>query len=344
LAWLWSLTPATPSNFPAKHPNSKTPWSCQLYGAVVQISVEFWSTSFAAPKPPNMNQVVELKCNYPPLPSVTQKNDSLLYSSAPRLRAAISSPRRPSSLRQGRLPSAGAHPPRRQGRLPDTGAHLAIAGVRFSATRALPLLHRIPSSPRPPPHRRSAAGVWPITEATLPECNLSPEPSLPFVRLHHAATRHTRLSTCFRPQSARPSVPTPRGHQALSGKLAEPAVSNVGRSTWLLSKLVDPRQLPLLSLSSPPSHSTSLCPKRSPLPMAASPSRVPSSPAVAPPPRRPLPSVPSTGGVSVDLWWLRSFAPEESKQRATGRKNQAQESSGAPASVLCSGVWEKQRG
>jgi hypothetical protein len=106
-----------------------------------------------------MNQVVELKCNYPPLPSVTQKNDLLLFSSVPRPRAATSSPRRPSSLRQGRLPSAGAHPPRRQGRLPDTGAHLATACVRYSATGALPLLHRIPSSPGPPPRRRSAAGV-----------------------------------------------------------------------------------------------------------------------------------------------------------------------------------------
>jgi hypothetical protein len=112
----------------------------------VQMKVEFWSTSFAAPKPPNMNQVVELKCNYPPLPSVTQKNDSLLFSSAPRRqpRAVTSSPRRP-SLRQGRLPSVGAHPPRRQGRLPDTTIHLTTAGVRFSATEALPLLHWIPS-------------------------------------------------------------------------------------------------------------------------------------------------------------------------------------------------------
>ena len=52
MAWLWSLTPATTANFPAKHPNSKTPWSCQLHGAVVQMEVEFWSTSFAALTPP----------------------------------------------------------------------------------------------------------------------------------------------------------------------------------------------------------------------------------------------------------------------------------------------------
>ena len=35
LAWLHSRTPATPAKIPAKHPSSKTPWSCQLHGAVV---------------------------------------------------------------------------------------------------------------------------------------------------------------------------------------------------------------------------------------------------------------------------------------------------------------------
>jgi hypothetical protein len=40
---------------------------------------------------------------------------------------------------------------------------------------------------------------------------------------------------------------------------------------------------------------------------------------------------------------VEKLSPEESKQRATGCKNRAQESSFAPASVLCSGVWEKQR-
>ena len=52
LAWLHSRTPATPAKIPAKHPSSKTPWSCQLHGAVVQMGVEFWSTSFATPTPP----------------------------------------------------------------------------------------------------------------------------------------------------------------------------------------------------------------------------------------------------------------------------------------------------
>jgi hypothetical protein len=71
----------------------------------------------------------------------------------------------------------------------------------------------------------------------LPESGLSPEPSLPFVGLHHAATRHPRPSTCVRPQSARPSIPTPCGHQAPSGELVGPTLSNASRSPWLLSKL-----------------------------------------------------------------------------------------------------------
>jgi hypothetical protein len=177
----------------------------------------------------------------------------------------------------------------------------------------------------------------------LPESGLSPEPSLPFVGLHHAATRHPRPSTCFRPQSARPSIPTPCGHQAPSGELVGPTVSNAGRSPWLLSKLADPRQPPLLSLSSPPSHPTSLCPKRSPLPVAPSPSRVPSSPPLHLPLAAPPSGAINWRGVGGSLV-VEKLSPEESKQRATGCKNRAQESSFAPASVLCSGVWEKQRG
>ena len=68
---------------PAKHPNSETLWSCRLHGAVVQIEVEFWSTSFAAPKPLNMNHLVELVGNYPPLPLITQKNGSILFLPSP---------------------------------------------------------------------------------------------------------------------------------------------------------------------------------------------------------------------------------------------------------------------
>jgi hypothetical protein len=70
------LTPTTPANFLAKHLNSKTLWSCQLHGAVVQMEVEFWSTSFAAPKPANTDLGVELEGNYPPMPLLSGKNDS----------------------------------------------------------------------------------------------------------------------------------------------------------------------------------------------------------------------------------------------------------------------------
>jgi hypothetical protein len=32
------------------------------------MKVEFWSTSFAAPKPPNRNLLIKLIGNYPPIP------------------------------------------------------------------------------------------------------------------------------------------------------------------------------------------------------------------------------------------------------------------------------------
>jgi len=57
----------------AKHHNSKTPWSNQLHGAVVQMKLEFWSISLAAIKQPLLNLLVELVVYYPPMTLVTQK-------------------------------------------------------------------------------------------------------------------------------------------------------------------------------------------------------------------------------------------------------------------------------
>jgi hypothetical protein len=37
------------------------------------MKMEFWSTSFAAPKPSDMNLLAELVGNYPPMPLVTQR-------------------------------------------------------------------------------------------------------------------------------------------------------------------------------------------------------------------------------------------------------------------------------
>nr|TKW16007.1 hypothetical protein SEVIR_5G270800v2 [Setaria viridis] len=71
----------TPSKNSAKHPNFKTSWSCQLHGAVVQMEMEFWSTSFAAPETSLLNLLVKLVGNYPPMPLVT-KNVSF-YSPEP---------------------------------------------------------------------------------------------------------------------------------------------------------------------------------------------------------------------------------------------------------------------
>jgi hypothetical protein len=103
---------------------------------------------------------------------------------------------------------------------------------------------------------RSAAGVRPITGAIHPL----------------RRTTSCNMSMCFHPQSAQPSLPTLRGHQTPSGKLVGPAASNARRSQWPRSKLTDPCQSPLLSLSPSSSHPPSLRPKRSPLPAAASPS------------------------------------------------------------------------
>jgi hypothetical protein len=42
----------------------------------MQMEVEFWSTSFAAPKPSNMNLLMELVSNYQPMPPLSGKNGS----------------------------------------------------------------------------------------------------------------------------------------------------------------------------------------------------------------------------------------------------------------------------
>ncbi|RLM69019.1 hypothetical protein C2845_PM17G05920 [Panicum miliaceum] len=109
LASLHSITPATPAKKIAKHPNSKTPWSCQLHAAVVQMGVEFWSTYFAAPKPPLLNLLVEFVGNYPPLPSITQKTVRFLLF----LPSRTSTPRLPPLVRLSAAapPSVGPPPP-----------------------------------------------------------------------------------------------------------------------------------------------------------------------------------------------------------------------------------------
>jgi len=59
----------------------------------VQIEVEFWSTSFAAPEPSLLNLLIELVGNYPPMPLVIQKNVSkraIFYSPSPPQRISFS--------------------------------------------------------------------------------------------------------------------------------------------------------------------------------------------------------------------------------------------------------------
>jgi hypothetical protein len=69
----------------AKHPDSRTSWSSPKSEALVQIELEFWSTSFATPKPDNMKLDMEFVRNYPPLPSISENNNSLCSVFLPTL-------------------------------------------------------------------------------------------------------------------------------------------------------------------------------------------------------------------------------------------------------------------
>jgi hypothetical protein len=56
------------------------------------MKVEFWSTSFAAPKPPNRNLLIKLIGNYPPIPLLVGKRFVyFLIPSHPRLPPSLSS-------------------------------------------------------------------------------------------------------------------------------------------------------------------------------------------------------------------------------------------------------------
>jgi hypothetical protein len=78
------------------------------------MKMEFWSTSFAAPKPSNMNLLAELVGNYPPMPLVTQEKTIRSISPQPiRLRPGLlsrdSHPRAPRGL--GAAPPPRVWPP-----------------------------------------------------------------------------------------------------------------------------------------------------------------------------------------------------------------------------------------
>ena len=83
----------------------------------MQMGVKFWSTSFAAPKPPNMNLLVELVDNYPPMPLVTQKTVRSFYSLSPSRHNPCLIPPLP-TCRHSHSPDGWRAHPRRHPHLP----------------------------------------------------------------------------------------------------------------------------------------------------------------------------------------------------------------------------------
>jgi hypothetical protein len=113
----------------------------------VQMEVEFWSTSFAAPKPLNIDLGVELMNNYPPMP--------LLSGKTFRFVLFLPSPSRDSSVPS---PHAGA-------------AHPHHAGA-FSLPITCAALHRRrPPEPMPtPPSLSPCWGCIPSLSHTSTPC------------------------------------------------------------------------------------------------------------------------------------------------------------------------------
>jgi hypothetical protein len=239
----------------------------------VQMKVKFWSTSFAAPKPLNMNQVMELKCNYPPLPSITQKKRFTYFLLCPAT-ATVSCVFLPAPPvpPPGMPPLRRIHPPHRQGRLPNTGAHIPTP-VSVS-------LPRKPSNFSTGSHLHMGhlrAGGAP------PESVPSLEPSIPFVRLHHATCQHV-------------SIPNPRSPPSLLCaviKLCRASSSDLPRAMSVS---------PCGHAPSSPTHASRPCypshrrrriphhcaPSAHRFPRLRLPPEVPFSPMITPP-RRPLP-------------------------------------------------------
>jgi hypothetical protein len=185
LAWLWSWTPATLLNCLAKHTNSKTLWSSQLHGVVVQMRVEFWSTSFAAPKPPNMNLLMELRDNYQPMSLLSGKTVHFYSPRDPSLHRD-SSPAPPSCPRQA------AGPALRASGTPSSWPSASLEA--YSPELFLPADRRpLRRRPASPPRRHHGPSLW---------CGSS---------------FHRPRATTPASQAARPGRSSSRGGQILAG-------------------------------------------------------------------------------------------------------------------------------
>jgi hypothetical protein len=131
------------------------------------MNVEFWSTFFAAPKPLNMNQVVDLRCNYPPSPSV--KKTIGFYYPPPRDHKLRLPPRTARPLARDASPPPGI-PPRHRSPPPH---------------RRCPFLCCL-SPPSPPSDPILTWATSSPTEHVFMSLESDPslEPSLPFVGPH----------------------------------------------------------------------------------------------------------------------------------------------------------------
>ena len=135
------------------------------------MEVEFRSTSFAAPEPPNMNLLVELMGNYPPMPLVTQKTVRSFPPETPRATSPSCASSNPRLLCSGARPPpplgfARRHPHRRPPSIPAAGCpsparppspaerrRPPAAGGRGATPRratARPLARRQRGGPAPP--------------------------------------------------------------------------------------------------------------------------------------------------------------------------------------------------
>jgi hypothetical protein len=191
------------------------------------LRVEFWSTSFAAPKPSNMNLDMELVGNYPPMPLVSGKKRFVLFFPF-RVTPLSLSRDRPCCLPPLHTPVSGTHrcntPLRPLAGLVSSSCGLRSSGPtaapvrQASAWAALPVsptsrssLHR-PLGPLMPPE---PAVVAPSSgDPCLPNCRASGDPYLP-----RPQTRDAALAFWARRRAA---------------------VRRGGRGPWLRSELAGP--------------------------------------------------------------------------------------------------------
>jgi hypothetical protein len=156
------------------------------------MKMEFWSTSFAAPKPSDMNLLAELVGNYPPMPLVTQRKRFILFLPNPTASAPASSPATPvrvclavleprRRLGFGRRPSPSSLPTGRRPPYPLTAVHPILR----------PPSSLWPAAPRPRP---ATLGRVDPTRRSPPTCCQSSSTS---ARRHPPPSAAIHLRPCL---------------------------------------------------------------------------------------------------------------------------------------------------